>query len=217
MNLGSLMSIGSPSMPTTSPVPSTGNTGATGFGSVFRSVIASSEFTNSEPSLNGGGQLTQLMADITNAETLEDLASLLVQLKQSGQKLPEVNRQSMKTMDTVEESIVIAQDEEQDKPIIPTKHTEDVLPKISINLQGAIDSELLNKVITDSVRETKKIPDLPNLQKFPSLHQLASVSSANPDKLVETITSALEAVGVTKEQLEQIQATGDTWFVLEVL
>lgn len=61
------------------------------------------------------------------------------------------------------------------------------------------------------------LSDLENLQKFPSLQQLATLVSGNPDKLVEEMTDALASAGVSEKDLEQLQATGDIWFLMETL
>jgi len=61
------------------------------------------------------------------------------------------------------------------------------------------------------------LTDLPNLYKFPSLQQLAALISKSPDKLIEEVAKVLEDVDVTKKQLDEIAATGDIWFVLDVL
>ena len=61
------------------------------------------------------------------------------------------------------------------------------------------------------------LADLKNIQKFPSLQQLASIISGNPDKLIEEMTKALEEAGLDEKAIDQMQATGDIWFVIESL
>lgn len=245
MNLGLLMSVGSPSMPTTSSVSLSNGTGSAGFGSVFQSMMATADPSSGQAPLGTDGKLAQLMDGIMNAETLEELAGLLEQLKQGEQKLPAVvlgksgYRQvlpakelpensgkpdqanmveqfpvSNAAMEEVAELILSA---EQSSVFGLAEQAKVSLITPSTTLQEAFVVEDDSRVVSEEKLESLQLTDLPNLQKFPSLQQLVSLISENPDKLIETLTNVLAEAGVTKEQLDQMQATGDIWYVLDVL
>ncbi len=87
-----------------------------------------------------------------------------------------------------------------------------------------LEQSVKSPAITQLLKETGmlqntlvKLTDLSNLEKLPSLQQLAHIISEKPDKLIETITNVLEDAGMSKGQLDQMAATEDIWFVLDVL
>ncbi|ARF15321.1 flagellar hook-length control protein FliK [Sporosarcina ureae] len=89
---------------------------------------------------------------------------------------------------------------------------------------GELEQSVKSPAIAQLVKETGmlqntpvKLTDLSNLEKLPSLQQLAHIISEKPDKLIETITNVLEDAGMSKEQLDQMAATEDIWFALDVL
>ncbi|PIC78243.1 hypothetical protein CSV74_01610 [Sporosarcina sp. P19] len=89
---------------------------------------------------------------------------------------------------------------------------------------GELEQSVKSSAIAQLLKETGmlqntpvKLTDLSNLEKLPSLQQLAHIISEKPDKLIETITNVLEDAGMSKEQLDQMAATEDIWFALDVL
>ncbi|AXH98703.1 hypothetical protein DV702_02600 [Sporosarcina sp. PTS2304] len=256
MNLGLLMSIGSPSMPMTSSGSPSIQTESSGFGNVFQNMMAASDMSTKVQSLGASLELSQVMNDIVNAETLEDLANLLEQLKQIGEKssvtnhmFKDVTYRPSKPVVTEEEQLlqkVIPIDSKGNQVIMSLE--EGVVPSESsthdqliesllfsnsnVQTDTTKDDTLINKeqIMADPERvvpssqpaedvksENIQLVDLAILQKFPSLQQLTSLITENPDKLVEAITNVLEFAGVTKEQLEEIQSVGDIWFTLDVI
>ena len=192
MNLGLLMGVGSPSMPMNTSA-SSANIEGEAFGSVFQSLMATTSIPAKQQTINPDAEMTKLLGEVLNAESLEELAGILEKLEQSGAS-PIVAQ-------------LLKQAGLQQTILVNEKAVEKILSEIT-------GEEAEVKLTED---EELKLTELPNLQKFPSLQQLASLISENPDKLVETITNVLQDAGVTKEQLDQIAATGDIWFVLDVL
>ena len=192
MNLGLLMGVGSPSMAMNTSASSASIEGEA-FGSVFQSLMATTSIPAKQQTINPDAEMTKLLGEVLNAESLEELAGILEKLEQSGAS-PIVAQ-------------LLKQAGLQQTILVNEKAVEKILSEIT-------GEEAEVKLTED---EELKLTELPNLQKFPSLQQLASLISENPDKLVETITNVLQDAGVTKEQLDQIAATGDIWFVLDVL
>lgn len=209
MNLGLLMGIGSPSVPMNS-APSTVNIEGEGFGSVFQSLMSATAIPAKPQTLGADQELTKLLGEVLNADSLEELEGLLEELKQSvkspivAQLLKEAGlRQSILVKET---------------------SAEKTLSEMVGENTVVKPEELLTQIISSLEKESLvngntelNLTDLQNLHKFPSLQQLAALISEDPDKLIEVITNVLEDVGVTKEQLDEIAATGDIWFVLDVL
>ncbi|PIC97174.1 hypothetical protein CSV69_02920 [Sporosarcina sp. P26b] len=237
MNLGLLMGIGSPSIPMNS-APSTVNIEGEGFGSVFQSLMSATAIPAKPQTLGADQELTKLLGEVLNADSLEELEGLLEELKQSvkspivAQLLKEAGlRQTISVKGTAVEKIsteIIEKTiEEQTEELkleqaTPTQNQNQIQNSLVQLTEEA--EELLGQMIASLEKESLvngntelTITDLPNLHKFPSLQQLAALISENPDKLIEVVTNVLEDVGVTKTQLDEIAATGDIWFVLDVL
>ena len=209
MNLGLLMGIGSPSIPMNS-APSTVNIEGEGFGSVFQSLMSATAIPAKSQTLGADQELTKLLGEVLNADSLEVLEGLLEELEQSvkspivAQLLKEAGlRQSILVKET---------------------SAEKTLSEMVGENAVVKPEELLTQIISSLEKESLvngntelNLTDLQNLHKFPSLQQLAALISEDPDKLIEVITNVLEDVGVTKEQLDEIAATGDIWYVLGVL
>ena len=203
MNLGLLMGVGSPSIPM-NPSASTANIEGEGFGSVFQSLMSATAIPAKQQTLGTDAELTKLLGEVLNADSLEELEGVLEKLEQTtkspivAQLLKEVGlRQTISVNETAVEKILSE---------IVEEGTE-----TSLELQAAPNEQeaVQNTTIT--------LTDITGMQKFPNLQQLAPLISENPDKLIEVITNVLEDAGVTKGQLDQIAATGDIWFVLDVL
>ncbi|WP_158233770.1 flagellar hook-length control protein FliK [Sporosarcina sp. P3] len=173
MNVGLLMGVGSPSIPVNSSA-ATANIEGEGFGSIFQSLMSATAIPAKQQTQGIDQELTKVLGDVLNADSLEELKGLLEELKQSD-KSPTI-AQILKDTGMIQSTSV--------------KFNEDV------------KGELV---------------DLSDLDKLPSLQQLAHLISEKPDRLIESITNVLEDAGMTKEQLDQIAATGDIWFVLDVL
>ncbi|ARK22717.1 flagellar hook-length control protein FliK [Sporosarcina ureae] len=209
MDLGLLMGIGSPSIPMNS-APSTVNIEGEGFGSVFQSLMSATAIPAKSQTLGADQELTKLLGEVLNVDSLEELEGLLEELKQSvkspivAQLLKEAGlRQSILVKETSAEKI-LSEMVEENAVVKP----EELLTQII----SSLEKESLVNGNTEL-----NLTDLQNLHKFPSLQQLAALISEDPDKLIEVITNVLEDVGVTKEQLDDIAATGDIWYVLGVL
>ncbi|MDV6376713.1 flagellar hook-length control protein FliK [Sporosarcina sp. GW1-11] len=232
MNLGLLMSIGSPGMSTASPVSTISGTGASGFGSVFQNMIASSEFTNGGQSLGSDGKLAKLMDDIMNAKTVEELASLLDGLKQSEQKSPVVAylldglKQSEQKLPVVAYLLDGLKQSEQKSPVDShlldeLKQSEQNTPVVAHLLDELKQSEQNTPVVSHLLKELGYRQSLPTKTPVEEAVVIPQIQKEQVDQTVadtiEVITNVLEVVGVTKEQLEKIQATEDIWFVLDTL
>ena len=203
------MGIGSPSIPMNS-APSTVNIEGEGFGSVFQSLMSATAIPAKSQTLGADQELTKLLGEVLNADSLEVLEGLLEELEQSvkspivAQLLKEAGlRQSILVKET---------------------SAEKTLSEMVGENAVVKPEELLTQIISSLEKESLvngntelNLTDLQNLHKFPSLQQLAALISEDPDKLIEVITNVLEDVGVTKEQLDEIAATGDIWYVLGVL
>ncbi|WP_158231845.1 MULTISPECIES: flagellar hook-length control protein FliK [unclassified Sporosarcina] len=102
-----------------------------------------------------------------------------------------------------------------------TKLLDEVLNTDSLEeLEQTVKSPTIAQLLkeTGMLQNTPvRLTDLSILEKLPSLQQLAHIMSEKPDKLIETITNVLEDAGMSKEQLDQMAATGDIWFVLDAL
>ncbi|WP_301108966.1 flagellar hook-length control protein FliK [Sporosarcina sp.] len=167
MNLGLLMNVGAPSVPSVSSGGSSNGTSGAGFGSVYQSLMGASEITDTGQ-VGADGALAKMIQDIMQADSLEELAVILEEWQQDGKTT------------------------------------------------SAMD-QLLKGLGSKQVSENMSITELSNLNKFPSLQQLAALITENPDKLVEVMTKALAEAGVSEKDIEQLQATGDIWFVLDTL
>lgn len=203
------MGIGSPSIPMNS-APSTVNIEGEGFGSVFQSLMSATAIPAKSQTLGADQELTKLLGEVLNVDSLEVLEGLLEELEQSvkspivAQLLKEAGlRQSILVKETSAEK-TLSEMVEENAVVKP----EELLTQII----SSLEKESLVNGNTEI-----NLTDLQNLHKFPSLQQLAALISEDPDKLIEVITNVLEDVGVTKEQLDEIAATGDIWYVLGVL
>ncbi|ARD49299.1 flagellar hook-length control protein FliK [Sporosarcina sp. P33] len=190
MNLGLLLGVGSSSIPMNSSISPASAEGQA-FGSVFQSMIASSVHVKEQPTAEEG-KLLKFLGEVLDAGSLDELAGTLEKLQQSS--ATSVTAQLLKETG-------LRQSQEQ--PVILIDEAE----------VKAIPEQPAETAETEELQLT----DLSKAEKFPSLQQLASLLSKNPDKLVEEITNVLEGEYVTEEQLEQIAATGDIWFALDVL
>ncbi|MBY0222057.1 flagellar hook-length control protein FliK [Sporosarcina aquimarina] len=197
MNLGLLMGVSSSSVPASSQVSSSANAKGAGFGSVFQSLMGASQTSDAQQSPGKDIETNQLMEGILQAETLEELAGILEQLKQGEQT-----------------SRTVAQLLQELGQMNSGREAETLKETLDMNEFDSSKLSSLGKVIDLEVLD---FADLSNLEKFPSLQQLAALISENPDKLVEVMTKALENSGVTDDAIIKMQATGDIWFVLETL
>ncbi|GKV64190.1 MULTISPECIES: flagellar hook-length control protein FliK [unclassified Sporosarcina] len=193
MNLGLLMGVGAPSVPSVTPSNSSSGTSGAGFGSVYQSLMGASQLPDTSQTVGTDSALAELMQDIMQAGSLKELAAILEELQQDGKTVSAMD-QLMKVLGG------------KQNVVITDSATEEINTesKLDDNLNSALESELL-------------LTDLPNLNKFPSLQQLAFLITENPDKLVEVMTKALAEAGVSEEEIKQLEATGDIWFVLETL
>ncbi|PIC81396.1 hypothetical protein CSV75_06350 [Sporosarcina sp. P18a] len=196
MNLGLLMNVSSPGMPLKSSI-STVNNESGGFGSVFHSLMSASSLPAKQQIVGSNSELTTLVGNVLNTDSLEKLEGMVEELKQFF-KSPVV-AQLVKESSLLQTQLV---NEATVKKVLSGIVEEEQLQNIPVLLNEDVEMKLTNIV---------------NLQKFPSLQQLAHQISEEPDKLIETITNVLEDAGMTKEQFDQLAATGDIWFVLDVL
>ncbi|PID02787.1 hypothetical protein CSV67_07220 [Sporosarcina sp. P2] len=196
MNLGLLMNVSSSGMPLKSSIP-TVNNGSEGFGSVFQGLMSAISVPAKQQIVGTNQELTTLAGHVLNTDSLEKLEGMVEELKQSVK------------------SPVVAQLVKESR-LLQTQLVNEVTVKKM--LSGIVEEEQLqnNPVLLNEDVEMK-LTNIVNLQKFPSLQQLAHQISEEPDKLIETITNVLENAGMTKEQFDQLAATGDIWFVLDVL
>ncbi|WP_158231996.1 flagellar hook-length control protein FliK [Sporosarcina sp. P16b] len=171
MNLGLLMNVSSSGMPLKSSISPVNNK-SEGFGSVFQGLMSAISVPAKQQIVGTNSELTTLVEDVLNTDSLEKLEGMVEALKQSVK------------------SPVVAQ----------------LLKESRLH-----QSQLVNEDVEI------KLTDIVSLQKFPSLQQLAQLISEGPDKLIETTTNVLEDAGMTKEQFDQLAATGDIWFMLDVL
>lgn len=222
MNLGLLMGVGVSNIPmNTSTTPATVE--GEGFGSVFQSLMITSAVPAKQQTLGADQEWTKLLGEVLDADSLEELESILEKLDQATQSpitaqlLKEAGlRQNISTNETALEKIVSETADE-------SKENEESVtqPVVKLTAEAAEllmqTNSLPEKSIEGSDSDDMKLSDLMNAQKFPSLQHLASLISENPDKLIEEIRNVLEEAGATKEQVDQMAATGDIWFVLDVL
>ncbi|PIC71805.1 hypothetical protein CSV77_00945 [Sporosarcina sp. P16b] len=171
VNLGLLMNVSSSGMPLKSSISPVNNK-SEGFGSVFQGLMSAISVPAKQQIVGTNSELTTLVEDVLNTDSLEKLEGMVEALKQSVK------------------SPVVAQ----------------LLKESRLH-----QSQLVNEDVEI------KLTDIVSLQKFPSLQQLAQLISEGPDKLIETTTNVLEDAGMTKEQFDQLAATGDIWFMLDVL
>lgn len=196
VNLGLLMNIGAPSMPMNSSA-STANVERKGFGSVFQDLMSATALPVAIKLIDTEQELTELLGDVLNAGSLEELEGFLEELERPVK--------STAVAGFLKDSGMLRDITENDVAV-------------KTLLSGILEGDQLqNKPVELSEDAELRLTDLPNLQEFPSLQQLAHLISEKPDKLVETITNVLEDVGMTKEQLDQMATTGDIWFMLDVL
>ncbi|PID25573.1 flagellar hook-length control protein FliK [Sporosarcina sp. P7] len=196
MNLGLLMNVSSSGMPLKSSIPTVNNE-SEGFGRVFQGLMSAISVPAKQQIVGTNSELTTLVEDVLNTDSLEKLEGMVEALKQSVR------------------SPVVAQLEKESKLLQTQLVNEATVKKM---LSGIVEEEQLQNIpvlLNEDVE--MKLTNIVNLQKFPSLQQLAHQISEEPDKLIETITNVLEDAGMTKEQFDQLAATGDIWFVLDVL
>ena len=196
MSLGLLMRVGSSGTPLKLPA-STVKIEGEGFGSVFQSHMSATSISTKQQTIGADQKLTKLLGDVLSVDSLEELAEILEELKQSV-KSPVVAQLLKET--GLHQKIPI---------------NEAGVEKDLSEVMG--EGQLQNTAIKNAGNTESSLSDLPNLHPFLDLQQLATVISENPDKLIETITNVLEDAGMTKVQLDQMAATGDIWFVLDVL
>ncbi|PIC84462.1 hypothetical protein CSV73_00770 [Sporosarcina sp. P1] len=196
VSLGLVMKLGSSGTPFNLSA-STANIEGERFGSVFQSLMSTTSISTKQQIINGDQKLTKLLGDVLNVESLKMLEGILDELKQSD-KSPVV-AQLLKETGLRQKNSINEADVKNDLSEI---RGEDQLQNATLKFTGNTEWSL---------------SDLPNLHTFLDLQQLATLISGNPDKLIETITNVLEDAGMSKVQLDQMAATGDIWFMLDVL
>lgn len=213
MNLGLLMGVNSPTMPMNT-FASSATVEGEAFGSVFQQMMSTTSVSAKPQFVDADAEVTKLLGEVLQAESLEELASVLEKLEQPGKST--IVAQLLKEAG-LRQSISV--NEKAVEKILSEITVEDTEMKLTEEVEGSLTQMIpAMKDSSASAGDTElKLTDLTNSQKFPSLQQLASLISENPDKLVKEIRNVLEDAGVTKEQLDQIEATGDIWFVLDML